>query len=296
MRRDQKMVDLLCSFGAARRVHLLAHYNDLQTAAAVFAANAALADDPGALGSAASHEGFVRLMLRYQPGLPKRVAVSGRTREITELLFQHGMNANHSDWLRITPLHRFAEKGDLENAAIFIDHGADLNACDEEFRSTPLGYAARCGKVRMVEFLLRRGAKPEMPDDPPWARPLSWATRRGHEQIVRLLRQYQEDGKLPPEPSLEEFESLARDLVEACNSGDLAAAQRVIDHYQIDPRTWNTGDSRADAVRRRVRELLGRRPDPEHISDSLAPADARHLIARMAGFAGWAELAKQAGG
>src|SRR6185295_17918027 len=29
---DQKMLELLCSYGAARAVHLLAHYNDLQTA------------------------------------------------------------------------------------------------------------------------------------------------------------------------------------------------------------------------------------------------------------------------
>jgi hypothetical protein len=39
---------LLCSYGAARPVHLLAHCNDLQTAAAVFAANSALADENGA--------------------------------------------------------------------------------------------------------------------------------------------------------------------------------------------------------------------------------------------------------
>src|SRR5262249_23612898 len=64
-RSDQRMVDLLCSYGAARAVHLLAHYGDVQTAAAVFAANPALADDTGALGSAAGNEAFLRLMLRY---------------------------------------------------------------------------------------------------------------------------------------------------------------------------------------------------------------------------------------
>src|SRR4030095_693268 len=63
--RNQQMVELLCSYGAARPVHLLAHCNDLQTAAAVFAANPALADDTDALGSAGGHEGFLRLILRY---------------------------------------------------------------------------------------------------------------------------------------------------------------------------------------------------------------------------------------
>ncbi len=188
--RNQPMVDLLCSYGAARGVHLLAYCNDLQTAAAVFAANPALAHDPEAFGNAASHEGFIRLMLRYQPDLPKHRSVGGKTREITELLFQHGMDPNKPNWLHIMPLHHFAESGDVENAGVFIEHGADLNARDEEFCSTPLGWAARCGQTCMVEFLLRRGAKPNLPDDPPWARPLAWATRRGRNDIAGMLKQH----------------------------------------------------------------------------------------------------------
>jgi ankyrin repeat protein len=187
---DPKMVDLLCSYGAARSVELLAHYGDLQTAAAVFAANPALADDPDALSSAAGNEGFVRLMLRYQPDLPKRVAVAGNTRELTELLFQHGMNPSRPDWLGITPLHEFARKGDLENAAIFIEHGADLHARDEDICSTPLGWAAKFGKIAMVELLLQRGAQPNLSDGPAWAAPLAWASRRGHGEIAALLRSH----------------------------------------------------------------------------------------------------------
>src|SRR5262249_43478993 len=170
-RSDQRMVELLCSYGAARAVHLLAHYGDVQTAAAVFAANPVLADDTGALGSAAGNEGFLRLMLRYQPNLPARRAVAAGTRELNELLFAHGMNPSHPDWLRITPLHEFARKGEVENAAIFLDHGADIHARDEDICSTPLGWAAKFGKVLMVEFLLRRGAQPSLPDDPHWATP-----------------------------------------------------------------------------------------------------------------------------
>lgn len=175
------------------------------------------------------------------------------------------MNPSHPNWLRITPLHRFAEAGDVENAAIFIDHGADLNARDEEFRSTPLGYAAKYGKRRMVAFLLRRGAKPNLPDDPPWATPLAWATRRGHDRIVRLLKQYEEDGPLPPVPSLEQYESLASDLVAAYNTGGAAAAQRIAEYFEIDPRTWNTGQSILDAApragtpRQAIRPPAGRR-------------------------------------
>lgn len=187
MNSDEKMVELLCSYGAARSVDLLAHYGDVKTAAAVFAANPALADDPGALSSAGGNEAFVRLMLRYKPDLPKRVAVVAKTRELTELLFAHGMDPSRPDWLGVTPLHEFARKGDVENAAIFLDHGADLYARDEDVCSTPLGWAAKFDKLHMVEFLLGRGTKPNLADDPPWATPLAWATRRGHQEIVKLL-------------------------------------------------------------------------------------------------------------
>jgi ankyrin repeat protein len=188
-RDDQPLIRLLCSYGAARAVHLLAYYGDIQTAAAVFAANPALADDPEALAYAAEngYDDFVRLMLRYQPDLAKRISCAAKTRELTEFLFQHGMDPNRPDWLLVMPLHRFARNGDVEHALIFIEHGADPNARDEDLRSTPLGYAAKAGKIPMVEFLLRRGAKLTLPDDPPWATPLARATRRGHDKIVQLL-------------------------------------------------------------------------------------------------------------
>ena len=191
---NAEMVELLCAHGAARGVHLLAYDNDLQTAAAVFAANPSLANDPDALANAASggHEKFVGLMLRYQPELPRRVAFPGwavgaKTRELNELLFQHGMNPNAADWLGITPLHEFARHGDVEKAAIFLDHGADLHARDEDICSTPLGWAAKFGQRAMVELLLQRGANPNLPDDPPWATPLAWATRRNHPDVVQVL-------------------------------------------------------------------------------------------------------------
>jgi ankyrin repeat protein len=189
---DQKMIDLLAAHGAARSVDILAYYGDLPTAAAVFAANPALADDLEALANAAEEgqDAFVRLMLRHQPDLPKRLAVAAKTRELNEFLFAHGMNASQPNWLGITPLHRFASAGDVERATLFIEHGADLHARDDELRSTPLGCAARCGQQAMVELLLSRGARPNLLDDPPWAMPLAWATRRGHGRIAEVLKQH----------------------------------------------------------------------------------------------------------
>jgi ankyrin repeat protein len=194
---DQPMIDLLCSYGAARAVHLLAYYGDVRTAAAVFAANPALADDPEALANAAGQgqEAFVRLMLRYQPDLPKRLSfpawsVGAKTRELNELLFERGMNPSQPDWLGITPLHQFARTGDVEKAMLFIERGADLHARDDDIRSTPLGWAAKFGQAEMVELLLKCGAQLNLLDDPPWATPLAWAARRGHARIAAILTQH----------------------------------------------------------------------------------------------------------
>lgn len=194
---DQAMIELLCSFGAFRRVHLLAYYGDVQTAAAVFAANPALADDPAALANAAGegHVAFVELMLRYHPRLPAGVtfpdwSVGAKTRELNELLFEHGLNPSETNWLGVAPLHQLARQGDLERAAIFLDHGANLEARDEVLCSTPLGWAAKFGQTDMVRFLLERGARPNLPDDPVWATPLAWATRRGHSDAVHLLKEH----------------------------------------------------------------------------------------------------------
>jgi hypothetical protein len=179
---------------------MLAYYGDILTAAAMFAANPQLANDAQALENAAGegHGSFVRLMLRYEPGLAQRIAVGVKSqgpqdviksRELTEFLFQQGMNANYRNWLGITPLHVYAKQDDIENATIFLEHGADINAVDEEFYSTPLGYAAKYGKQNMVAFLLKQGADPTLPHNPSWARPIAWATRRGYDGIIALLKQ-----------------------------------------------------------------------------------------------------------
>ena len=62
--------------GSSRSVEIMAYHGDVQTAAAAFAAKPELANDPDALANAAQsegQEGFVRLMLKYEPNLPKRM-------------------------------------------------------------------------------------------------------------------------------------------------------------------------------------------------------------------------------
>jgi ankyrin repeat protein len=197
--KNTEMIELLCSHGVCRRVHLLAYYGDIQEAAAVFAANPSLADDTEALENAVEegHASFVRLMLRYQPKLASRISVGGRShgpdeaikaRELTTFLFQNGMNPNHKNWLGIAPLHVFARRNDVGNALLFLNQGADIDVVDEEYYSTPLGYAAKYGNKEMVEFLLQKGANPHLPYERQWATPLEWARRRGFEEVVSLLK------------------------------------------------------------------------------------------------------------
>ena len=180
--------DEIVAMGLRPSLTVLGNFGDVEAAAPLVESDPSLADAPDALQAAAAngHGPFVRLLLRHQPGIAKRVTGS-RPRAMAELLFAHGMDPNRPDWVRRTPLHHCASHGDMESAALFLEHGADIHARDAEDESTPLAFAARAGKAAMVEWLLRAGAKPRLPDDPEWATPLAWATRRGHDDIARLL-------------------------------------------------------------------------------------------------------------
>lgn len=280
--------------GIQRAVRILAFYGDTATAEALFADNPALADDPDALTRAAAqgHEAFARLLLRYQPDLATRVTVA-RPREMAKFLFPHGMDPNRPNWLRITPLHEFAGHGQVDDAALFLDHGADLHARDEEWKSTPLAWAAREGHTRMVEFLLRRGARLSLPDDPPWATPKAWAERRGHQEIVQLLDEYEHSGALPPR-RLDRYAALVRDLMEAYGPANPAALQRIVAYFRAERAfTWDrpSEEVRVSRLRKAVLGRLGDRRSAKTTDASLAPEDAQWLIARAEGFERWEDLA-----
>ncbi|TRM57323.1 ankyrin repeat-containing domain protein, partial [Schizophyllum amplum] len=56
-----------------------------------------------------------------------------------------------------TPLHRAAEDGHLELARLLVDHGADIEAQEEEGR-TPLHLTAEGGHCEVARFLIDKGA------------------------------------------------------------------------------------------------------------------------------------------
>jgi ankyrin repeat protein len=178
--------DLIASYGGV----IGADMADVETLAAMLHANPKLSvserlDDPQ----------IMQLILRYQPDLLTRrpdptpwwSLATPKTPEFARWLMQRGLDPNRPNWLGITLLHRCAAKGDIANAEVCLEFGADLNVTETDSSSTPLACAARTGKREMVEWLLAKGADPKTPADEPWAWPLEWAKRRGHGEIVNLL-------------------------------------------------------------------------------------------------------------
>jgi uncharacterized protein len=106
--------------------------------------------------------------------------------DIAAYLLENGMNPNHMNCHHTTLLHDMAWQGDRHKAALLLDHGAAIDAVDEEFRSTPVGLAARFGHADIVAFFIERGAD-VMKSGAPWATPLAWARRRGHARIEAML-------------------------------------------------------------------------------------------------------------
>ena len=137
------------------------------------------------------------LLLRMVPGAPLRLHggslrrgdpnVCVKSRAVLERLIEAGFDPNRPDWLGKTALHNYAGRGDTDNARLMIEHGADLDALDDEYRGTPLAWAARKGHEAMVRFLLGHGADPALPRDLPPATPLARARSAGHEEIVAIL-------------------------------------------------------------------------------------------------------------
>lgn len=134
---------------------------------------------------------MLELLLRLGARVPD-IAKWGRAYyfkhyDIAAFLLERGMNPNHVNWHRTTLLHDMAWEGDVRKAELLLDHGAHIDAVDDEFRSTPLGIAARWGRREIVRLLLDRGADPNRAGAS-WATPLAWAMKRGHSDIATMLR------------------------------------------------------------------------------------------------------------
>ncbi len=134
---------------------------------------------------------MLELLCRYGATVPN-VSKWGKSYyfkhyEVAKHLLEQGMNANHINWHRTTLLHDMAMAGEIEKAELLLDHGAEIDAIDDEYRSTPLGLAARRGHKDMVALLLRRGADPKL-SGAEWSKPVAWALRYHHREVAALLK------------------------------------------------------------------------------------------------------------
>jgi ankyrin repeat protein len=138
------------------------------------------------------HRQMIELLIGYGARVPDITkwahAYYFKHADIAAYLLERGMSPNHMNCHHTTLLHDMAWQGDRRKAALLLDHGAGIDAVDEEFRSTPLGLAARFGRPDIVALLIERGAD-VMKAGAPWATPLAWARRKGHARVEATLMQ-----------------------------------------------------------------------------------------------------------
>ena len=134
---------------------------------------------------------MLELLMRFGASVPELSKWGARYYfkhyDVAQFLVNNGMNANHRNWREFTLLHDMAHTGEVQKAGLLLDHGAEINAIDDEYSTTPLGYAARWGHREIVSLLLERGADPNKADAE-WATPLRWALTQGHNTIATDLR------------------------------------------------------------------------------------------------------------
>jgi ankyrin repeat protein len=70
---------------------------------------------------------------------------------------------------------------------LLLDHGAEINARDQESSATPLSYAASLGRTEVVELLLARGADPTLKNIRGQS-PLDIAVENNQQEVSALLR------------------------------------------------------------------------------------------------------------
>jgi hypothetical protein len=85
----------------------------------------------------------------------------------------------------IPPIHKAAQKGDLDKVRVFIEKGTNVNVKDN-LGNTPLHLAIVGGHREMVELLIAEGADVNAQNNWGWT-PLHSAAVRGYRDIVELL-------------------------------------------------------------------------------------------------------------
>lgn len=109
-------------------------------------------------------------------------------KEIVELLVNHGADVNAKGYYGRAALHYAAIRGDVAEASLLLDKGANLDLRGDVFGFTPLLCAVNAQKAEMVSFLLQKGASVEVTDDS--GHTALDIARHKDSDIVRLLEKH----------------------------------------------------------------------------------------------------------
>jgi uncharacterized protein len=107
---------------------------------------------------------------------------------LAEFLLKGGANPSlpSNNSFRVAPLHSAAASKNIAIARLLLDHGADVNAKQQE-NITPLHSAAHNGHVEMVKLLLDRGADRTAKTNA-GKTPYDFATELNHTELMALLK------------------------------------------------------------------------------------------------------------
>jgi ankyrin repeat protein len=141
--------------------------------------------------------------VQVNPGL--LIAVKNASREIVEILLQHGAEVNTSDEDGRTALHftvsiRYCDNVKVQMTKFLLSRGGNVNA-ETKTGQTPLHTAAKLGCVKVVEALLEYNADVNCtseydrttlriaaePKDKYGTTPLHFAATNGHVQCIGVL-------------------------------------------------------------------------------------------------------------
>jgi Ankyrin repeats (3 copies) len=112
--------------------------------------------------------------------------------EMVQVLLDYGVDVNAQNEYHNTPLDyasRSGHRNDARVARLLIAHGADPNSRESSRGFTPLHRASRFGRIEIVRLLIEHGANVEAKDDE-GRTPLDWARGEQREEIIKLLSEH----------------------------------------------------------------------------------------------------------